>query len=88
MPTLDDRCTLRSEGRGEDLTGTASTVRRWVLVESIGPWGRDGFHDARLPDGVANALHAYGHAAGARVLLIRRTDRRATRQAWGTRQRR
>jgi hypothetical protein len=79
VPTLDDRCTLRSEARHEPLPGTASTVRRWLLVESIGPWGRDGFHDARLPDGVARALHGFGHATGARVLLIRRVDRRPDR---------
>ena len=84
MPTPEDRCTLRSEGRGESLAGTASTVRRWLRVESIGPWGRDGFHDARLPDGVAHALHAYGHATGARVLLIRRVDRRPDRAGEAT----
>jgi hypothetical protein len=76
VPSIDDRCTLRSDARGETLPGTASTVRRWLLVESAGPWGRDGFHDGRLPDGVADALHAVGHAARARVLLIRRVDRR------------
>jgi hypothetical protein len=77
VPSLEDRCTLRSDARGELLPGTASTVRRWLLVESAGPWGRDGFHDARLPDGVADALHAAGHATRARLLLIRRVDRRA-----------
>ena len=76
MPSLEDRCTLRSDARAEPLAGTASTVRRWLLVESAGPWGRDGFHDGRLPDGVADALHALGHASRSRVLLIRRVDRR------------
>jgi hypothetical protein len=84
VPTLEDRCTLRSEARQEPLAGTASTVRRWLLVESIGPWGRDGFHDARLPDGVAHALHAFGHTTGARVLLIRRVDRRPDRAGEAT----
>jgi hypothetical protein len=76
VPSLEDRCTLRSDARAEPLAGTASTVRRWLLVESAGPWGRDGLHDGRLPDGVADALHALGHASRSRVLLIRRVDRR------------
>jgi hypothetical protein len=76
VPALDDRCTLRSEDRGEPLSGTASTVPRWLLIESAGPWGRQGLLDGRLPDGLGRALHDLGHAYRARVLLIRRVDRR------------
>lgn len=76
MPSLEDRCTLRSEARDEPLAGTASTIRRWLLVESAGPWGRDGLLDGRLPDGIGRALRNLGRASRARVLLIRRPDRR------------
>ena len=77
MPTPGDRCTLRSDERDEPLAGTASTVRRWFLVESPGPWGPDGLLDGRLSGAVGRSLHDLGHAAGVRVLLIRRVDRRS-----------
>jgi hypothetical protein len=76
VPALDDRCSLRSEARDEPLAGTASTVRRWLLVECAGPWGRQGLLDGRLPAGVGNQLYDLGQRTGARVLLIRRVDRR------------
>jgi hypothetical protein len=77
VPTPADRCTLRSEARDEVLAGTASTVARWLLVESPGPWGPDGLLDGRLAGAAGRALHDLGRGAGVRVLLIRRADRRA-----------
>jgi len=76
VPDLDDRCTLRSLASDEPLAGTASTVRRWLLVESAGPWGPHGLLDGRLPGGVGDALHALARRTGSRVLLIRRVHRR------------
>jgi hypothetical protein len=70
-----DRCSLRSEGADEPLAGTASTIRRWMLVEHPGPWGRDGLLDARLPDGLGRRLRASERRSRARVLLIRRPVR-------------
>jgi hypothetical protein len=67
-----DRCSLRSLAAGEALAGTASTIRRWLLVEHDGPWGADGLLDARLPDHVGHALAAVADRSRARVLLIRR----------------
>ena len=72
-----DRCSLRSEAAGEPLTGTASTIRRWMLVEHPGPWGRDGLLDARLPEGLGRRLRASERRSRARVLLIRRPVRPA-----------
>ena len=63
---------MRSLRAHEPLAGTASTIRRWLLVAHDGPWGRDGLLDARLPDGVGRALRDLGRRADARVLLIRR----------------
>jgi hypothetical protein len=54
------------------LAGTASTIRRWLLVAHDGPWGRDGLLDARLPADVARGLRDLGRRSTARVLLIRR----------------
>jgi hypothetical protein len=96
LPSTDDRCTLRSLAAHEPLAGTASQIRRWLLIEHDGPWGRDGLVDARLPDGVGRALAATAARSRARVLLVRRTaagpapagDRRLacfavdTRDAW------
>lgn len=77
MPSISagDRCSLRSLAAAEPLAGTASTIRRWLLVEHDGPWGRDGLLDARLPDGVGQALRDLGRRSAARILLIRRTGR-------------
>jgi hypothetical protein len=75
VPAPDDRCSLRSLAAGEPLAGTASTIRRWLLIEHAGPWGRDGLLDARLPAGLGRDLRALERRTGARVLLIRKTDR-------------
>lgn len=71
----EDRCARRSEAAAEPLAGTASTIRRWLLVEHPGPWGRDGLLDARLPDGLGERLRELERRAGARVLLVRRPSR-------------
>jgi hypothetical protein len=80
MIPSSDRCSLRSEAAGELMPGTASTVRRWLLVEHDGPWGRDGLLDGRLPDGLGARLRRSGERNGWRVVLIRRPDRRAHRE--------
>jgi len=75
MRDEENRCSLRSLAADEPLVGTASTIRRWLLVTHDGPWGRDGLVDARLPDGVGRALRDVGRRTAARVLLIRRNAR-------------
>ncbi len=90
--TIPDRCSHRSEEAGEELAGTASAIRRWLLVEHAGPWGRNALRDARMPSGLSAALRSIEKRTGARVLLIRQPDhdpgiRRAcfavdTRRAW------
>jgi hypothetical protein len=71
------RCAIASGLRGDVLAGTASTVRAFVLVEHPGPWGVDALRDARLPDGVGEALRERSRTSGVRVLLVRRHGRRA-----------
>jgi hypothetical protein len=76
------RCALASGLRSDDLAGTASTVRAFLLVEFSGAWGVDALRDARLPDETLQVLRtAASH--GVRVNLVRR-HRPATREA-GTR---
>lgn len=74
--TLSDfRCSASSEARWEDLAGSASTVSAFLMLEHPGPWGVNALRDARLPEGVGERLRAHAHAAGVRLLLIRRPGR-------------
>ena len=72
------RCAIASEQRDEPMTGTASTVRAFLLVEHPGPWGVNALRDARLPDGLGESLARAAAAAKVRPLLVRRPDRRDT----------
>lgn len=73
------RCAAASLARGDDLAGTASTVRSFLLIEYRGAWGVDALRDARLPEGLGDHLARSGRSAGVRVLLVRRPGRRAHR---------
>jgi hypothetical protein len=75
MALSPERCSARSEARGEPLSGTASTVRRWLLLEHHGPWGERALLDARLPGGLGRELRRLDRRFGIRVLLIRPPDR-------------
>ena len=76
------RCAVASGLRSDDLAGTASTVRAFLLVEFSGAWGVDALRDARLPEGAKQVLRAAA-SHGVRVNLIRR-HRPAARES-GTR---
>jgi hypothetical protein len=54
------------------MTGTASTVRSFLLVEHPGPWGVDALRDARMPEGIGPELRTRAAATRTKVLLIRR----------------
>lgn len=69
------RCSTASTLRDEPVSGTATNVRAFLLVEHPGPWGVDALRDARLPDGLGDALAAKASAARVRPLLVRRPDR-------------
>lgn len=71
------RCAASSLLRDEDLAGTASTVRAFLLVEVPGPWGVDALRDCRLPEPVRTGLQRRARVAGVRVLLVRRPGRAA-----------
>ncbi len=71
--TAPFRCAVSSSGRPDDLAGTASTVRAFLLVEEPGPWGVDALRDSRLAVGAA--LGDAARAARVRPLLIRRHGR-------------
>jgi hypothetical protein len=66
------RCAAESLLRDESLSGTATHVRTWLLLEHVGPWGNDALLDARLPDGLGPALKQQARDHRAKILLIRR----------------
>jgi hypothetical protein len=72
-------CATLSRALGEPLYGTASRVRGWVLLEQPGPWGREAVLESRLDRDLAVALYRAAEAAHARLLLIRRPGRGASR---------
>ena len=73
----DFRCAAASRERGDELAGTASTVRSYLLLEHAGPWGADALRDARLPYGLGVHLREVAGRHRVRVLLVRRPGRRA-----------
>ena len=65
-------CSRTSAELHEPLLGTASRVRRWVLVEQPGSWGADAVLESRLPLHLAQTLRARCDELRARPLLLRR----------------
>lgn len=66
-------CATQSRQRGELVLGTASRVRRWLLIEQPGSWGRDALRESRIPDDVAEGVHHLAAAHRVRVVLVRRS---------------
>ena len=73
-PAKPFRCAAASLLRDEPVTGTATHVRTWLLIEHTGPWGSEALIDARLPDGLGPALKQLARTHRAKVLLIRRVN--------------
>jgi hypothetical protein len=73
------RCSAAGDLRGDELAGTASTVRAFLLVENPGPWGVDAVTDNRLPGPVKRRLATTAQEARVRVNLVRRHHRAAPR---------
>ena len=74
-------CAVASLARTEPLLGTASRVRRWLLVEQPGPWGEDALLESRLDEGVARVVEANSRRHGVRVVLIRRPGWQASERS-------
>ncbi|MGI9155134.1 MAG: hypothetical protein ACR2FG_00620, partial [Marmoricola sp.] len=65
----DFRCAAASLARNDQLIGTASTVRSFLLVEHPGPWGQAALRDAALPGNLLAGLRRRSSSAGVRVLM-------------------
>ena len=66
------RCAVASEDRDEPVSGSATHVRGFLLLEHTGPWGRTALLDARLPDGLGAELRRRAQENRIKVLLVRR----------------
>jgi hypothetical protein len=69
------RCSRASLDAGEELAGTASTVRAFLLVEAPGAWGTDALTAAMLPLDVRRWLHRVEREHKVRPLMIRHDGR-------------
>ena len=69
------RCATASRARGDELAGTASTVRSFLLLEHPGPWGRVPLTQSGIDHQVVGAASAWAARSNGRVLLIRRPGR-------------
>lgn len=68
------RCSVASVERDEPITGTASGVTRWLLVEQESPWGPSSFPESALGPELSRAVQRQARELGARALLVRRTS--------------
>lgn len=66
------------------MVGTASRVRRWLVIEQPGPWGREALLESRVDAAAARAIASNAKASDARVLLVRHlgADRTGPRSAF------
>ncbi|MCB1674982.1 MAG: sucrase ferredoxin [Halioglobus sp.] len=72
----DSLCREKSLALDEPLLGTASVVRRWMLIERDGSWGADALQKNRFEADVQLKIRELGRSTGARILLIRRHGKR------------
>lgn len=78
MTDASFRCSHASEAEREPLSGTASTITNWLLMEHPGPWGEEALRHALLPAGLGDTLRRRERELKIRVLLIRRHGRRTS----------
>ena len=69
-------CSSLSSARSESLAGTASLVKRWLLVEDPGPWGYEALVENKLPRDLLAELRAWADSVSARMVLVRRGPRK------------
>lgn len=74
-PAAPERCSIRSDLRGDPMLGTAFPASRLLLVEQPFPWGPEGLRTSRFDSATALAVEARAREAGIRVQAIRRTGR-------------
>jgi hypothetical protein len=73
---MTERCAAAARAREDQLAGTATRMRAFLLVEHPGPWGEVALRDGRMSGTTSAWLRRQAVATGVRILLVRRPGRR------------
>jgi hypothetical protein len=73
---MSERCSAVARARGDQLSGSTTLIRSFLLLEHAGPWGEEALRDSRLPAQVSTWLRRQASTTKVRVLLVRRPGRR------------
>lgn len=72
---MPESCSIHSTAVGEQLTGTATRVDYWFLLEYPGAFGKNAYDEAALPASVREHINlALGSAKNSHIQLIRREE--------------
>ncbi|MDF2732705.1 MAG: Sucraseferredoxin family protein [Desertimonas sp.] len=78
---VEFQCAVAARDRAEPMFATASQVRRWLLIEVRGAWGRDAVVDSDLARYAASGWQRRLQDAQVRVIAIRRDLDRSSEEA-------
>ncbi|HBF27380.1 MAG: sucrase ferredoxin [Actinomycetota bacterium] len=71
MTSTDAPCSHRSVDNHEPLAGSAPSARAWIVIEHLGPWGRDALEDSGLNSDCVEHLRTALDTHGVRTILAR-----------------
>ena len=71
MTSTDAPCSQRSVDAHEPLAGSAPSARAWIVIEHLGPWGRDALEDSGLNSDCVEHLRTALDTHGVRTILAR-----------------
>ena len=78
---VEFQCAVAARDRDEPMFATASQVRRWLLIEVRGAWGRDAVADSDLARYAPGGWRRRLQAEQIRVIAIRRDLDRSSQDA-------
>ena len=78
---VEFQCAVAARDRDEPMFATASQVRRWLLIEVRGAWGRDAVADSDLARYAQGDWRRRLQADKVRVIAIRRDLDRSSQDA-------
>ncbi len=71
MTSTDAPCSQRSVDTHEPLAGSAPSATAWIVIEHLGPWGRDALEDSGLNSDCVEHLRTALDTHGVRTILAR-----------------
>ncbi len=78
---VEFQCAVAARDRDESMFATASQVRRWLLIEIRGAWGRDAIADSDLARYASSGWRRRLQAGQVRVIAVRRDLDRSSQDA-------